>query len=112
MSVVPRGRASVGLSLAPTAPAKTHPPPDAINIERAHWPSLPSYSNSVRTKVNALNLISVLIRFNGVVMQGGVETSVGGGWGRQREIGNQQGARTEAKLITGLHKFDVMSHFP
>lgn len=31
---------------------------------------------------------------------------------REREIGSQRGARAQAKLITGLHKFDVMSHFP
>lgn len=49
--------------------AQTPPPLDAINIERIAWPALPSYNNSVRTKVNALNLISVLVIFNGVVMQ-------------------------------------------
>lgn len=29
-----------------------------------------------------------------------------------KEIGRQWGARTDAKLITGLYKFTVMSHFP
>lgn len=94
----------VSLLLRQAAQTQPQPPPDAINIERqAHWPSFPSYNNSVRTKVNALNQISVLIRFSGVVMQGG---------GKQREIGNQQGAWKEEKLITVLHKFSVMSHFP
>lgn len=46
--------------------AQTPPPLDAINIERVPWLS---YNNNVRTKVNALNLISVLVIFNGVVMQ-------------------------------------------
>lgn len=60
----------VSLLLRQAAQTQPQPPPDAINIERqAHWPSFPSYNNSVRTKVNALNLISVLICFNGVVMQ-------------------------------------------
>lgn len=94
---------AVSLLLQQAAQTQSQPPPDVINIERAHWPSLPSFNNSVRTKVNALNQISVLIRFSGVVMQGG---------GKQREIGNQQGAWKEEKLITVLHKFSVMSHFP
>lgn len=50
-------------------PAQTPPPQDAINIERILWPALPSYNNSVRTKVNALNLISVLVIFDGVAMR-------------------------------------------
>lgn len=90
------------------------PPLDAINIERIRWPALLSFNNSVRTKVNARNLISVPICFNGVVMQaqgrsngGGV--GHGGGTGRLVVGG---GARMEAKLITGLYKFNVMSHFP
>lgn len=60
---------AVSLLLQQAAQTQSQPPPDVINIERAHWPSLPSFNNSVRTKVNALNLISVLICFNGVVMQ-------------------------------------------
>ena len=72
----------------------------------------PSYNNSVRTKVNASNLISVLVIFNGVAMQAEGGSNVEGGQQVWREIGSQWGARTEAKLITGLYKFDVMSHFP
>lgn len=54
--------------LSPVHPAQTPPPLDTINIERIPWPALHSYNNSVRTKVNALNLISILVIFNGVVM--------------------------------------------
>lgn len=72
--------------LSPMRPAQTPPPLDAINIERIPWPALPSYNNSVRTKVNALNLISVLVIFNGVVMQvkGGRDVE-GGAAGLQRD---------------------------
>ena len=93
-------------------PAQTPPSLDAINIERICWPALPSYNDNVRTKVNTLNLISVLVIFNRVVMQAKGGRNVQGGQRVWREIGSQQGARTEAKLITGLYKFDVMSHFP
>ena len=54
--------------LPPVHPAQTPPPLDAINIERKPGPALPLYHNSVRTKVNALNLISVLVIFNEVAM--------------------------------------------
>lgn len=74
---------------------------------------LHSYNNSVRTKVNALNLISVVVIFIGDVMQvrGGGNVEVGGSRSGERLVVNG-GSRTEAKLITGLCKFDVMSHFP
>lgn len=65
--------------LLPVRPAQTLPPLDAINIERIPWPALPSYNKSVRTKVNALNLISVLVIFNGVVMQVKGDRNVEGG---------------------------------
>lgn len=39
--------------LSPMRPAQTPLLVDAINIERIPWPALPSYNNSVRTKVNA-----------------------------------------------------------
>lgn len=65
----PWAKHSWASSLLPVRPAQTPPPLDAINIERIPRPALPSYNNSVRTKVNALNLISVLVIFNGVEMQ-------------------------------------------
>lgn len=46
-------------------PAQNPPPQDAINIEWIAWPA----PHIITTKVNALNLISVLIIFNGVVLQ-------------------------------------------
>lgn len=57
--------------------AQTPPPRDAINIERILWPALPSYNNRVRTKVNALNLISVLVIFDRVVMRRDAEMQRG-----------------------------------
>lgn len=65
--------------LLPVRPAQTPPPLDAINIERIPWPAPPSYNNTVGTKVNALNLISVLVIFNGVVMQVKGDRNVEGG---------------------------------
>lgn len=63
-------------------PAQTAPPPDAIIIERVPRPALPpSYNNSVRTKVNASNLISVLVIFNGVVMHAKAGHKRFYGWG-------------------------------
>lgn len=64
--------------LSPVRSAQTLPL-DAINIERIPWPALPSYNNSVRTKVNASNLISVLVIFSGVVMQAEGGSNVKGG---------------------------------
>lgn len=65
-----------------------------------------SCNKSLTTKVNASNLIFVLIIFNRAVTP-----AEGGSDGRSDEIGPQQEARTDAKLITGLYKFTVMSHF-
>lgn len=65
--------------LLPAHPAQTPPPLDAINIERIPRPALLSYNNSVRTKVNALNLISVLVIFDGVAMQAKGGRNVKGG---------------------------------
>lgn len=112
MSFVPRGKNVCGpLHSRPVRLAQTPPPLDAINIERLPWPALPSYNNSVRTKVNALNLISVLVIFNGVVMHAKGGRNVEGRRQVWREICSHWGDRTEAKLITGLYKFNVMSHF-
>lgn len=84
--------------LLPVRPAQTPPPLDAINIERIPWPALPSYHNSVRTKVNALNLISVLVIFNGVLMQAEGYGYVEGGqvW---REIGSQSSGCSDGSRI-------------
>lgn len=96
MSFVPLGETFVGLS-TPVRPAQTPPPLDAINIERIPWPALPSYNNSVRTKVNALNLISVLVIFNGVVMQAkGYRDGTRGAAGLERDwlsVGGSDGSK-------------------
>lgn len=96
MSFVPPGEHPQASPLSPKPPAQTSPPQDAINIERIPWPAPLSYNNSVRTKVNALNLISVLVIFNGVVMQaqGGRdvarEQQVWGEIGSQWGLGRRQ----------------------
>lgn len=80
--------------LSPMRSAQTPSSLDAINIERAPWPALPSYNNSVRTKVNALNLISV----NGVVLQaeGGGDVGEGGRSGERLVVSG--GAADRSKI--------------
>lgn len=94
----PRAKRLLASLLSPMRSAQTPPPLDAINIERLPWPALPSYNNSVRTKVNALNLISVLVIFNEVVMHAKGGRDVEGGSRSGERLVVSGGASDRSKI--------------
>lgn len=98
--------------LQPVRPAQTPLPLDAINIERIPWPALPSYNNGVRTKVNALNLISVLVIFNGVVMQGkGDINEEGGSRSGERLVVSGGLRRKKNSLLVSINSMSCLIFF-